>query len=414
MDYLGYRQGHLTFDGQSVAELADRFGTPLYVYSQACIEAAFRAMVEAMQTQPERLFYGVKANSNLAVLRILAKLGAGFDVVSGGELERVYEATGNTAGVVFSGVGKTPAELRRSLELGIRCFSLESESELELLSRLSAQMKVRAPVSLRVNPDVDADTHPYITTGLRRNKFGIDRSKAIRLYERVQQDDYLEAVGISCHIGSQIASAEPLLAAAQCLLEIVDTLASRGIKLRHMNLGGGFGICYRDEEAFDFGRLQDGLAKLTKSLSIAVFFEPGRSLVAEAGLLVARVLYTKENGAQHFTVVDAAMNDLLRPALYQAWHEVLPECEESYNEDFSTNLVGPVCESGDFLALQRRVELKQEDLVALRHAGAYGFVMSSNYNSRPRAAEVLIDSNGPRLIRRREELADLLALERLP
>lgn len=413
MDYLDYQQDRLVFDGQSVADLAERFGTPLYVYSQSRIERNFQALTSALQIAPEQLCYGVKANSNLAVIQLLGRLGAGFDVISVGELEKIQAATGETRKTIFSGVGKMQSEMHRSLELGILCFNLESEPELEALSRLAAKLKLRTPVSLRINPDVDPKTHPYIATGLKSSKFGIDPAEAMRLYHRITQDDYLEATGIDCHIGSQITTAEPLLEAARCLMDIVHRLDEQGIELEHIDLGGGFGVCYRDEEEVDLEALRVGLAELVADRPIKFFFEPGRSIVADAGILISRVLYTKKNGQKHFTIVDAAMNDLLRPALYQAWHQVLPEYKDRYSANVQTDLVGPICETGDFLALERGLDLQSDDLIAFKHAGAYSFVMSSNYNTRLRAGEVMISAGQPHLVRRRERLSDLTGLEQL-
>lgn len=413
MKHLYYEKDHLKIDGVALTDLAESFDTPLYVYSRTRIEACFRHLSEALGVAPDQLCYGVKANSNLAVLQVLSKLGAGFDVVSGGELERVLAAGADVGLVIFSGVGKTSAELRRALELNIRCINVESEAELTLLSEIAREMKQVAPVSLRINPDIDVKSHPYITTGLKNNKFGIDMTQALALYQRIQADAYLRALGIDCHIGSQIAETDPLLAAADCLLSLADELANQGIHINHLDLGGGFGIRYQNEKAIDLHALAAGLSQLSGERPLQFLFEPGRYLTADAGILLAKVLYTKQNGAQHFTVIDAAMNDLLRPSLYQAWHDVMPETASCRNSDQRTNLVGPICESGDFLALDRQLNVQAGDLVALTHAGAYGFVMSSNYNTRPRAAEVMISQGTPVLIRARETVKDMLALEKL-
>lgn len=412
MNHIAYEQGHLAIDGVAIADLAARFGTPLYVYSRNRIEQRFAEFTRLLGIAPAQLCYGTKANSNLAVLQVLAALGAGFDVASGGELERVVAAAGNVHSAVFSGVGKTKDELRLALELGIRCINVESEAELAALIAVARDMHKVAPVSLRINPDVDAKTHPYIATGLKHNKFGIDVAAAGALYDKMQADSALRVVGIDCHIGSQITEVQPLLDAAACLLDMADALAAKGIEIEHIDLGGGFGVRYRDEEALDLKALAAGLSDLLGQRPLQLLFEPGRYIIADAGILLAEVLYTKQNQAQHFTIVDAAMNDLLRPSLYKAWHDVMAESEARHDTEQTTNLVGPVCETGDFLALHRKLALRAGDLVAFKNAGAYGFVMSSNYNSRPRAAEVMIAQGQPVLIRTRETSADLMALEK--
>lgn len=413
MQHIGYDSGRLAIDRVLVEDLATVYGTPLYVYSKRRIEEQFQHLLTALKLPPEQLCYGVKANSSLAVIQVLAELGAGFDVVSGGEIERIWLATKDISRTVFSGVGKTRTELRRSLALGIRCLNVESSAELEVLAELATQMQIVAPVSLRINPDVDAKTHPYMATGFKQTKFGIDVSTALELYQSIAKHKYLQAVGIDCHIGSQMTSVEPILASAQCLLSVFDQLVDRGIQVEHIDLGGGFGVRYCDENEFNFAALRIRLEDLIGRRKVKILFEPGRFIVADAGLLITQVLYTKQNEAQHFTIVDAAMNDLLRPSLYKAWHNALPGLQDRYDEHMQTNLVGPICETGDFLALKRGLRLEQGDLVALTHAGAYGFTMSSNYNTRPRAAEVMICDNEPVLIRAREQLADLVASEKL-
>lgn len=413
MQHIGYDSGRLAIDRVLVEDLATVYGTPLYVYSKRRIEEQFQHLLTALKLPPEQLCYGVKANSSLAVIQVLAELGAGFDVVSGGEIERIWLATKDISRTVFSGVGKTRTELRRSLALGIRCLNVESSAELEVLAELATQMQIVAPVSLRINPDVDAKTHPYMATGFKQTKFGIDVSTALELYQSIAKHKYLQAVGIDCHIGSQMTSVEPILASAQCLLNVFDQLVDRGIQVEHIDLGGGFGVRYCDENEFNFAALRIRLEDLIGRRKVKILFEPGRFIVADAGLLITQVLYTKQNEAQHFTIVDAAMNDLLRPSLYKAWHNALPGLQDRYDEHMQTNLVGPICETGDFLALKRGLRLEQGDLVALTHAGAYGFTMSSNYNTRPRAAEVMICDNEPVLIRAREQLADLVASEKL-
>lgn len=413
MTSLAYKNGHLEMDGLSLADLAGQFGTPLYVYSRNRIEHNFRALQNALQVAPEQLCYGVKANASLAVLQVLAGLGAGFDIVSGGELQRVQRIGGDLSKTVFSGVGKTEAELRLALETGIGCINVESEAELLLLAEVASHLQVQAPVSLRVNPDIEAGSHPYIVTGARHNKFGIETDRVPALYEQIAAHNYLNPLGIDCHLGSQITEVTPFLAAAESLLALIDRLATQGIKLGHLDLGGGFGVTYADELVLDWAALVDGLTSLLGGHDVRLLFEPGRSVVADAGVLLTQVLYTKQNADRHFTVVDAAMNDLLRPALYQAWHEALPELEaRKAVPETCTDLVGPVCETGDFLALERPLALQKGDYVALTHAGAYGFVMSSNYNTRARVAEVMLTEGKPALIRERETFSDMVRLER--
>lgn len=398
-------------EGVSVAELVSAYGTPLYVYSRATIERHWRAFEASLAGSRHLVCYAVKANSNLAVLNVLARLGAGFDIVSVGELERVLAAGGDPARVVFSGVGKRLDEMRRALEVGIRCFNVESEPELERLDRLAGEMGVRAPVALRVNPDVDAGTHPYISTGLRENKFGIEISRAARVYEMAAAMANIEVTGVDCHIGSQITEAAPFVDALDRILLLVDELYAKGIPVHHIDAGGGLGITYRDEEPPMPGDYAAALLDRIGDRDIELLIEPGRAIVGNAGILVTRVEYLKHTESRNFAVVDAAMNDLMRPSLYGAWQAIVAVHERPNLEACTYEVVGPVCETGDFLGRDRRLALHEGDLLAVRSAGAYGFSMSSNYNSRPRAAEVMVDSSRHFLVRRRETLQELFAGE---
>ncbi len=412
MDAFNYRDGELFAEGVGLSALAERFGTPTYVYSRAHIEAQYRSYADALQGTSHLVCFAVKANSNLGVLNVLARLGAGFDIVSGGELERVLAAGGRADRVVFSGVGKTRADMRRALEVGVHCFNVESTEELERLQQVAAEMDVRAPVSLRVNPDVDAGTHPYISTGLKENKFGIAIADAEEVYIRAAQLPNLEIVGVDCHIGSQLTSLEPFLDALDRILMLVDRLGDCGILLNHLDLGGGLGVRYRDEQPPLAGDYIKAVRERLGERDLALVFEPGRHIVANAGVLLARVEYLKHTEHKDFAIVDAAMNDLIRPALYQAWMDVSavqPRAGETRNYD----VVGPICETGDFLAKDRALNLAEGDLLAVRSAGAYGFVMSSNYNTRGRCAEVLVDGDQAFEVRRRETVAELFAGESL-
>ena len=420
------REGGLQVEGVALADIAARFGTPCYVYSRIALTAAYAAYRDALQAHglAERslICYAVKANSNLAILDLFARLGAGFDIVSGGELARVLAAGGDANKIVFSGVGKSRAEMRAALEAGIHCFNVESASELEHLSEVAGSVGRRAPVSLRVNPDVDAKTHPYISTGLKSAKFGVAFDEAFDLYRRAATLPHIAVKGIDCHIGSQLLDPAPAAEAADKVLALVDRLAAVGIALEHIDLGGGMGIQYRADEpapaVVDY--LAPMLAKLAGRRE-RLMFEPGRSLVGNAGLLLTRVEVLKPGEEKHFAVVDAAMNDLMRPALYDAWHDIVKVMRSGIpgdgadgtakDEALPYEIVGPVCESGDFLGHDRQLALNEGDLLAILSAGAYGMAMASNYNSRPRAAEVMVDGNAVHLIRRREEVAQLFALE---
>ncbi|WP_349616459.1 diaminopimelate decarboxylase [Azotobacter salinestris] len=412
MEPFIYRDGTLFAEGVALSAIAARFGTPTYVYSRAHLEERYRAYADALAGMPHLVCFAVKANSNLAVLNLLARLGAGFDIVSRGELERVLAAGGDPARVVFSGVGKTREDMRRALEVGVHCFNVESEVELERLQEVAAELGVKAPVSLRVNPDVDAQTHPYISTGLKENKFGIDIEQAEEVYARAAELPNLEVLGVDCHIGSQLTTLSPFLDALDRLLLLIDRLAARGIVIRHLDLGGGLGVRYRDEQPPAPGDYIAAVRERLAGRALALVFEPGRSIVANAGVLLTRVEYLKHTEHKDFAVIDAAMNDLIRPALYQAWMDVVPVTPHG-GEVCSYDLVGPICETGDFLAKDREMALVEGDLLAVRSAGAYGFVMSSNYNTRGRAAEVLVDGEQMHLVRRRETIEELYAGESL-
>lgn len=406
MSPLHYRGGALYLEDVALEAVVQRFGTPCYVYSRAAIEAAYRAYDAAFGDRPHRVCYAVKANSNLAVLNVLARLGAGFDVVSGGELARVLRAGGQADRVVFSGVGKSADELRAALAAGIACFNVESAAELERLNAVALEMGRVAPIALRVNPDVDAGTHPYISTGLKTNKFGIAAADARALYRRAASLPGLAVHGIACHIGSQLTDLAPLREAAGRIAALRAELEADGIVIGHVDLGGGLGIAYRDEAVPSHADYVAAIGAPFDGTGVEISIEPGRSIAGPAGVLLTRVEHLKPGAERNFAIVDAAMNDLLRPALYDAWHGVLP-LRESAGEAKVWELVGPVCESGDFLAHARTLALAEGDLLALRDAGAYGFAMSSNYNSRPRPAEVMVDGRQMQLIRARETLDDL-------
>ena len=412
MNAFNYRDGELFAEGVGLSAIAERYGTPTYVYSRAHIEAQYRSYADALQGTEHLVCFAVKANSNLGVLNVLARLGAGFDIVSGGELERVLAAGGRADRVVFSGVGKTRDDMRRALEVGVHCFNVESTDELERLQVVAAEMGKVAPVSLRVNPDVDAGTHPYISTGLKENKFGIAIADAEAIYVRAAQLPNLEVVGVDCHIGSQLTTVEPFLDALDRLLVLVDRLAECGIHLRHLDLGGGVGVRYRDEEPPLVADYIKAIRERVGDRDLALVFEPGRYIVANAGVLLTRVEYLKHTEHKDFAIIDAAMNDLIRPALYQAWMSV-SAVKPRAGEGRAYDLVGPICETGDFLGKDRVLNLAEGDLLAVQSAGAYGFVMSSNYNTRGRCAEILVDGDQAFEVRRRETIAELYAGESL-
>lgn len=420
MTCFTYRNGQLYAEEVALQDVARAHGTPCYVYSRARLEANWRAFDQAFAGHDHLVCYAVKANSNLAVLNLLARLGSGFDVVSAGELERVLAAGGDARKVVFSGVGKRADEMRRALQANILCFNVESEAELQRLNRVAGDMQRRAPVALRVNPDVDARTHPYISTGLSGSKFGIPIADAPRLYAEAQALAHIEIVGVDCHIGSQITEVEPFVDALGRVLNLVDELGKRGIALRHIDLGGGFGIEYQGEQPPAPARYAAALLDLLqrrpqqrlRGRKLTLLIEPGRAIAGDAGLLLTRVEYLKQTGARHFAVVDAAMNDLLRPALYGAYHAIQPVQQGSGATEVY-EVVGPVCESGDFLGHERALRIAQGDLLAIMSAGAYGMSMSSNYNTRARAAEVIVDGANMHLAREREPISALFAAERL-
>ena len=413
MDHFQYQEHRLYAEDVPVANIAERFGTPCYVYSRATLERHWRAFDTAFGHHPHLICFAVKANSNLAVLNVLARLGSGFDIVSVGELERVLAAGGDPAKVIFSGVGKRGDEMRRALEVGIRCFNLESEAELERLERVASNLGVVAPVSIRVNPDVDAGTHPYISTGLRENKFGIDIHAADRVYERAAASPHLRVAGIDCHIGSQLTELSPFLDALARVLELADRLERFGIPIEHLDLGGGLGIRYTHETPPEPADYASALDDLLEGRHYEILLEPGRAIAGNAGILLTRVEYLKDTGLKRFAILDAAMNDLVRPALYQAVQDIVPAEREKGGERALWDLVGPVCETGDFLGKGRDLTLTSGDLLAIRGSGAYGFTMSSNYNSRPRAAEVMVDGDRVHLVRPRETVASLFADETL-
>ena len=412
MDAFNYRDGELFAEGVALSAIAQRFGTPTYVYSRAHIEAQYRSFTDALDGVPHLVCYAVKANSNLGVLNVLARLGAGFDIVSRGELERVLAAGGQADKIVFSGVGKSREDMRRALEVGVHCFNVESTDELERLQVVAAEMGVRAPISLRVNPDVDAGTHPYISTGLKENKFGIAIADAEDVYIRAAQLPNLEVLGVDCHIGSQLTTLPPFLDALDRLLALIDRLGECGIYLHHIDLGGGVGVRYRDEEPPLIADYIQAVRERIEGRDLTLMFEPGRYIVANAGVLLTQVEYLKHTEHKDFAIVDAAMNDLIRPALYQAWMDVTAVTPRT-SEARAYDIVGPICETGDFLAKDRELALEEGDLLAVHSAGAYGFVMSSNYNTRGRAAEVLVDGDQAFEVRRRETVAELYAGESL-
>ncbi|MGB5835322.1 MAG: diaminopimelate decarboxylase [Thiohalocapsa sp.] len=411
MDHFNYRGEHLFAEDVRLADIAERFGTPCFVYSRATLERHWHAFDRAFAQRPHLIGFAVKANSNLAVLNVLARLGSGFDIVSVGELERVLAAGGNPRQVIFSGVGKRADEIRRALAVGIRCFNVESEPELERIAAVAAETGARAPVSLRVNPDVDARSHPYISTGLRESKFGIDIQAAEAVYRRAAAMPQIRVVGIDCHIGSQLTELEPFLDALDRVLALADRLGGQGIDIEHLDLGGGLGIRYTDEQPPEPAVYAEALGKRLGDRAYEIILEPGRAIAGNAGVLLTRVEYLKRTATHRFAIVDAAMNDLLRPALYQAVQEIVPvRCREDA-EAHVWDIVGPVCETGDFLGRGRLLALAEDDLLAVRSSGAYGFTMSSNYNSRPRAAEIMVDGGEAHLVRRREPLEDLFAGE---
>lgn len=411
MDYFNFRDGQLFAENIACQQLVEEFGTPAYVYSRATIERHWKAFDDAVNDHPHLICYAVKANSNLAVLNVMARLGSGFDIVSGGELARVIEAGGDPKKVVFSGVGKTEAEIEYALEAGIKCFNVESEPELHRIAKVAQSLNMVAPVSIRVNPNVDAGTHPYISTGLKENKFGISVEKALSVYPWANANEYLNVQGIDCHIGSQLTDIAPFLDALDILLKLIDQLGELGVEIKHLDLGGGLGVTYDAETPPQPSEYITALmARLENHKHLTILFEPGRAIMANAGILLTKVEFLKENEGKHFCIVDAAMNDLIRPSLYSAWQKIEPILtleRPSQNYD----VVGPICETGDFLGKERDLAVAEGDYLAIRSSGAYGFTMSSNYNSRVRAVELMVDGDSSHIIRKRETLESLWAGE---
>ena len=413
MDHFDYQADQLFAEGVALSDIAQQVGSPTYVYSRATIERHWRAFDDAFAGLPHCVCYAVKANSNIAVLNVLARLGSGFDIVSGGELARVLAAGGSADKVVFSGVGKTKAEISEALQKKIRCFNVESLPELGRINEVATELGMMAPISIRVNPDVDAQTHPYISTGLKENKFGIAIEEAEDVYQQAQQMSNIEITGVDCHIGSQLTSVEPFVDALKRVLALIDRLAALGINLHHLDIGGGLGITYKDETPPTPAEYAAALTGLLEGRQIEVLMEPGRAIVGNAGVLLTKVEYLKPTEDRHFAIVDAAMNDLLRPALYQSWQDIVPVQRDRTEPVEQYDIVGPVCETGDFLGKDRALSIQEGDLLAIKSAGAYGFTMSSNYNSRPRAAEVMVDGDVMYCIRERENITSLYAGEQV-
>ncbi|AZS51346.1 diaminopimelate decarboxylase [Entomomonas moraniae] len=412
MSAFTYQANQLYAENVPVIAIADQFGTPTYIYSKKHIVEQFKSYQDSLQGTTNLICYAVKANSNIAILNILAELGAGFDIVSRGELERVLAAGGKANKVVFSGVGKSFDDITRALEVGVYCFNVESVNELDRIQSIAEKMGKKAPISLRINPDVDAKTHPYISTGLKENKFGIDIAQAERIYEYAATLQNLDIKGIDCHIGSQLTTLDPFLDALDRLLVLTDKLTQKGITIEHLDLGGGLGVCYNDEKPPVAQEYIQAVRERLVGRDLSLLFEPGRYIVANAGILVTRVEYLKDTVHKNFAIVDAAMNDLIRPALYEAWMNIQPVIQKQ-EQPKQYDIVGPICETGDFLGKDRSLIINKGDLLAIFSAGAYGFAMSSNYNSRARAAEVIVDGNKVHLIRDRETLASLYANEHL-
>jgi diaminopimelate decarboxylase len=411
-EYFHYQQEQLFAENVSLNEIAQRFGTPCYVYSRAALTDGYRQFADAFKGREHLICYAVKANSNLAILNLFARLGAGFDIVSGGELQRVLAAGGTANKVVFSGVGKSEAEMRQALEAGILCFNVESSSELDRLNEVAGSMGKVAPISLRVNPDVDAKTHPYISTGLKQNKFGVAYTEALALYRKAATMPHIRVTGMDCHIGSQLTETSPFIAAAEKVLALVDQLAAAGIVLEHLDLGGGLGICYDDETPPTIAEYAQALLGALSGRSEKIIVEPGRVLVGNAGVLLTRIEYLKHGEEKNFAIVDAAMNDLMRPALYDAYHAILPVQKRGGAAQLY-EVVGPICETGDFIGHAREMAVDKGDALAVMSAGAYGMSMSSNYNTRPRAAEVMVDGAEVHLVRERETVRQLFAAEKI-
>ncbi|OQW91263.1 MAG: diaminopimelate decarboxylase [Beggiatoa sp. IS2] len=413
MDHFNYCEGTLHAEKVKLAALAQLYGTPCYVYSRASLKQHWRAFASALENRPHLICYAVKANSNLGVLNVLARLGSGFDIVSGGELERVLQAGGLPHKVVFSGVGKTKAEMQFALKVGIYCFNVESMPELLRLNQVAGEMGKKATISLRINPDVNANTHPYISTGLKQNKFGIDIEMALQAYTKAVALPHLNVIGITFHIGSQLTELEPFVDALQRIMVLIEQLRGLGIRLRHINVGGGLGVRYQDEAPPEPHAYAQALRRVLGQVPYKILIEPGRAIVANAGVLLTKVEYLKHTTTKNFAIVDAAMTDLIRPALYGAWHDILPVTPRTEIPAMSYDIVGPVCETADFLGKERLLALQEGDLLAVCSSGAYGFVMSSNYNSRLRPIELMVDEAQVQVVRKRETIEHLLALERI-
>ena len=412
MDYFNYKNGQLFAEDVALQKIAEVHGTPCYVYSRATLERHWHAFNNAFEEHEHLICYAVKANSNIAVLNLLARLGSGFDIVSGGELARVIRAGGDPAKVVFSGVGKRIDEIEQALRAGIHCFNIESMPELERINTIARQLELSAPVSLRVNPDVDAQTHPYISTGLKENKFGVDIKQAPELYRHADSLSNINVIGIDCHIGSQLTDITPFIDALRRIIHLADQLKADGTQIRHLDLGGGLGISYQDETPPQPHELAAAITKEISGKDYKIIIEPGRAIAGNAGVLLTQVEYIKQ-GDKNFAIVDAAMNDLMRPALYSAWQKIVPVQKKGEGQKQFYDVVGPICETGDFLGKNRALDIQQGDLLAIRSSGAYGFTMSSNYNTRTRIAEVMVDGDTMHLIRQRETIESLFENEHL-
>ncbi len=412
-DVFSYQDGILYAESVALNQLAATIGTPCFVYSRQVLEQRWLEFDNALQGMPHLVCYAVKANSNLAVLNLLARLGSGFDIVSGGELTRVLRAGGQASKIVFSGVGKSVEEIRYALSEGIHCFNVESEAELLRINQVASELNLKAPISLRVNPDVDAGTHPYISTGLKQNKFGVAIEQALALYQKAHALPHLNVIGIDCHIGSQLTDTTPFADALDRVLALLERLQQHGIQLQHIDFGGGLGVCYKAETPPAIADYVAILRQRLEGLPYSLLLEPGRAIAAPAGVLLTQVEHLKHTDDKQFAIVDAAMNDLIRPALYGAWQDIVPVQPRSEGEAITYDVVGPICETGDFLGKDRALNVQEGDLLAVRSAGAYGFVMSSNYNTRCRAAEIIVDGAQWHVVRRRETLEDLLSLEQV-
>jgi len=413
MDYFEYKNNELYAEDVAVKKIIQHVGSPCYIYSRATLERHWHAFNDCLKGHEHMIYYAVKANSNLAVLNIFARLGSGFDIVSSGELYRVMQAKGDASKVVFSGVGKAQAEMQYALEQNIHCFNIESFAELDALNEVAISSGKKAPIAIRVNPDVDAKTHPYISTGLKDNKFGVDIKQSMALYAKARDLPNLIIQGIACHIGSQLTEMSPFLNALDRVLILIDELAAKQIHIQHIDLGGGLGVRYQDETPPSPKEYVQAIRQRLGQRNLSIHIEPGRAITANAGILVTKVEYLKSNEEKSFAIVDAAMNDLLRPALYQSWQNIIPVSQENHGQHGIYDVVGPVCETGDFLGKNRELTLARNQLLAIRSAGAYGFTMSSNYNSRPRIAEVMVDGDQFHVVRKRETLEDLINGEQI-